>query len=49
MANDMARAIRDKTAVSGVSVMMGDFSNRTALSLAVEAFQLALDNSETAL
>jgi acetyl-CoA acetyltransferase len=42
MANEMARAIRDKTAVSGVSVMMGDFSNRTALSLAVEAFQLAL-------
>ncbi len=45
MATEVARALRDKTAISGVSMMMGDYPDRTALSLAVEAFQLALDDA----
>jgi acetyl-CoA acetyltransferase len=45
MATEVAKALRDKTAVAGVSVMMGDYADRTALSLAVEAFQLALEDA----
>jgi hypothetical protein len=42
---DVAQALRDKTAVSGVGLLLGDFPDRTALSLAVEAYQLALDDA----
>ena len=45
MATETAKALRDKTAISGAAIMMGDYSDRTALSLAVEAFQLALDDA----
>lgn len=45
MATAAATAMRDKAALAGVSVLMGDFPDRTALSLAVEAFQLALDDA----
>lgn len=45
MATDAARAIRDKTAIAGVSVMMGDYPDHTALQIAVEAFQMALDDA----
>lgn len=45
MATDMAKAMRNRTAVSGVSMLMGDYKDRTALSLAVEAFQLALEDA----
>ncbi len=39
---EAARALRDKTAVCGVGLLIGDYSDRTVLSLAVEAYQLAL-------
>ncbi len=45
MPTEVAKAMRDKAALCGVSVMMGDYADRTALSLAVEAFQLALDDA----
>ena len=45
MATDTAKAMRNKTAVAGVSVMMGDYPDRTALQIAVEAFQLALEDA----
>ncbi|HEV8516958.1 MAG TPA: thiolase family protein [Burkholderiales bacterium] len=42
---EAARAFRDKTAVAGVGLTLGKFPERTALSLAIEAFKLALDDS----
>ncbi len=45
MATDVAKAMKDKAAIAGVSVTMGEFGDRTALSLAVEAFQLALEDA----
>src|SRR3974390_3190064 len=45
MPTEVAKAMRDKAAICGISVMMGDYADRTALSLAVEAFQLALDDA----
>ena len=41
---ELARAFRDKTAVCGVSNFVGSYPDRTALSLAGEAFKLALDD-----
>ena len=43
--NEVARAFRDKTAVAGVGLMLGKFPERTSLSLAIEAFKLALDDA----
>lgn len=37
--------MRDKTAVCGVGLMIGEFPDRTPLSLAVEAYQHALDDA----
>lgn len=42
---EVARAFRDKTAVAGVGMKLGKFPEQTALSLAVDAFKLALDDS----
>ena len=39
---EAARALHDKTAVCGVGLLIGNYPNRTVLSLAVEAYQLAL-------
>ena len=39
---EVAQALRDKTAVCGVGLLLGDFPDRTALSLAVETYQMAL-------
>lgn len=41
----VAHTLRDKTAVSGVGLLLGDFPDRTALSLAIDAYQLALDDA----
>src|SRR5688572_20438215 len=41
----LAQALRDKTAVCGVGEMLGDFPDRTPLSLAVEAYHRALDDA----
>jgi acetyl-CoA acetyltransferase len=41
----VAQALRDKTAVSGVGLLLGDFPDRTPLSLAVDAYQMALDDA----
>ena len=41
----IGKAMRDKTAISGVGLMIGDFPDRTPLSLAVEAYQRALDDA----
>jgi acetyl-CoA acetyltransferase len=38
----LGKDMRDKTAISGVGLMIGDFPERTPLSLAVEAYQRAL-------
>lgn len=42
---EVAQALRDKTAVCGTGLLLGDYPDRTALSLAVEAYQLALDDA----
>ena len=42
---EVARAFRDKTAVAGVGMKLGKFPGQTALSLAIDAFKLALDDS----
>lgn len=42
---EVAQALRDKTAVCGAGLLLGDFPDRTALSLAVDAYQLALDDA----
>lgn len=42
---EVAQALRDKTAVCGVGLLLGDFPDRTALSLAVDAYQLALQDA----
>jgi acetyl-CoA acetyltransferase len=42
---EFAHALRDKTAVCGAGLLLGDFPDRTALSLAVDAYQLALDDA----
>jgi len=38
----LGKDMRDKTAISGVGLMIGNFPERTPLSLAVEAYQRAL-------
>ncbi len=42
---EVAQAFRDKTAVAGVGLTLGKIPERTSLSLAIEAFKLALDDS----
>ena len=42
---EVAQALRDKTAVCGVGLKMGSYPDRTALSLAVECYQAALDDA----
>lgn len=42
---EVAQAFRDKTAVCGVGLKIGSFPERTALSLAVETYQLALEDA----
>lgn len=42
---ELAHAFRDKTAVCGVSVFIGSYPERSHLSLAAEAFKLALADS----
>lgn len=39
---EVAQALRDKTAVCGTGLLIGSYPDRTPLSLAVEAYQLAL-------
>ena len=39
---DTAQAMRDRTAVSGVGLLLGKYPERTSLSLAVEAYDSAL-------
>ena len=39
---DTAQAMRDRTAVSGVGLLLGKYPERTSLSLAVEAYDIAL-------
>ena len=40
--NPAAEKFRDSTAVAGVGLTIGHFPDKTPLSVAVEAFQLAL-------
>lgn len=40
-----AQTLRDRTAVCGVGLMIGEFPDRTPLSLAVEAYHRALDDA----
>jgi acetyl-CoA acetyltransferase len=40
-----AQALKDRTAVCGVGLKIGGFPDHTALQLAVETFQLALDDA----
>ena len=42
---EVAQALRDKTAVCGVGLTLGDFPEKSALQLSVEAYQLALDDA----
>ncbi len=42
---EVARALRDRTAVCGTGLLIGEYPERTPLSLAVEAYQLALDDA----
>lgn len=42
---EVARALRDRTAVCGVGLRIGNFPDRTPLSLAVEAYQAALEDA----
>lgn len=42
---EVAQAVRDKTAVCGAGLLLGDFPDRTALSLALDAYRLALDDA----
>ncbi|MEI6316986.1 MAG: hypothetical protein WCS09_00620 [Pseudomonadota bacterium] len=39
---ETAQAMRDRTAVSGVGLLLGKYPERTSLSLAVEAYDIAL-------
>lgn len=39
---ETAQALRDRTAVSGVGLLLGKYPERTSLSLAVEAYDIAL-------
>ena len=41
----VAQALRDKTAVVGTGLLIGTYPDRTALSLAVDAYQMALDDA----
>ncbi|MGZ5163098.1 MAG: thiolase C-terminal domain-containing protein [Burkholderiales bacterium] len=41
----VAQALRDKTAITGVGLVLGTFPEKTQLSLAVEAYQKALDDA----
>ena len=41
----IAQALRDKAAICGVGLLLGNFPDRSPLSLAVEAFQIALDDA----
>ena len=42
---EVAQALRDKTAVCGVGLTLGDYPEKSALQLSVEAYQLALDDA----
>src|SRR5512146_2323163 len=42
---EVARALRDQTAVCGAGLLIGDYPEGTPLSLAVAAYQLALDDA----
>ncbi|MBI3938675.1 MAG: thiolase family protein [Betaproteobacteria bacterium] len=42
---EVARALRDRTAVCGVGLRIGNFPDRTPLSLAVDAYQAALEDA----
>ena len=41
----LGHAMRDKTAICGVGLMIGDFPERTPLALAVDAYQRALNDA----
>lgn len=41
---ELARAFKDKTAICGVGLKIGNFPERTHVSLAAESFKLALDD-----
>ena len=43
--NETARVFRNKTAVAGVGLTLGKFPDKTALSLAIDAFKIALDDA----
>ena len=40
-----AQALRDKTAIVGVGLKMGKYQDNTALELAVQCYQEALDDA----
>lgn len=42
---ETAQALRDRTAVSGVGLLLGKYPERTSLSLAVEAYDIALSDA----
>lgn len=42
---EVSKALRDATAICGVGLTIGTFPDRSALSLASEAYQLALDDA----
>lgn len=42
---EIAQALKDKTAICGVGLLLGNFADRSPLSLAVEAFQAALEDA----
>ena len=42
---EMGKALKDKTAVCGIGLTIGSFPDRTSISLAVEAYQKALDDA----
>ena len=42
---DTAQALRDKTAIVGVGLKMGSYPENTALELAVQCYQEALDDA----
>ena len=41
----VAQAMRDKTAVCGVGLTLGNFQDKSALALSVEAYDLALEDA----
>ena len=41
----MAKELKDKTAICGIGLTIGSFPDKTPLSLAVDAYQKALDDA----